>query len=265
MSDLPIGKDYPPKVILDFCWNHGGSLETVHLMIQSLRSIAADAGRSILGLIIKFQMGRHLPWKYDEHKQAKELVENYGHIYLCTAFNKWCVEILEKLNVQAIKIGSAEATPEFVEYCLQTKKQLIVSTGGMDQGQVAEIMGLILSHVPQVAETRHVIMQCTSMYPPAPQYLHLGVVREWSDQYDGPVGYSSHYPGIEDALFAIAMGANVVEKHFSLWPGGTKDHAVSIGPSQAVQLAKAAANFQLMKAPGKIAYPAEVDLLSKYR
>ncbi len=254
---LGIGPDKPPKLILDFCWNHEGSIGRVRQMLEALQRIlyTTVGDRSLLDLIIpKFQAGRDLPWDRAHYRGVKKMCEEeFGLPFLCTAFDYKAVDMLLSIGVDAIKIGSAEAADkDFINYVYGTKLSVIISTGGL-----ADRQGSALSCMPGV-RTLH----CVSLYPAPAESLALNMVE--SPLVDG---YSSHYPEAIDAIFAFALGAQVVEKHYSLTPGAQGDHLVSISALQAKIICEASLAWHKMRGYTKSAETLEAEraLLKPFR
>lgn len=243
---LGIGPDNPPKLILDFCWNHEGSIGRVRQMLQALRDNLTPEQYSLI--IPKFQAGRDLPWDRPMYRGVKKMCEGeFGLPFLCTAFDYKAVDMLTSIGVDAIKIGSAEACDmDFIEYAYSFGP-VIVSTGGMTFEEVHGVWwrcpGALLMH-------------CVSQYPARAEDLCLGfldsrIIPDHSFNESAHKtarfihGYSSHYPHIEDAIFAMPLGARVIEKHFTI--GGGPDHAVSIDVLQARVICESALLWRKMR------------------
>jgi sialic acid synthase SpsE len=251
---LGIGPDKPPKLILDFCWNHEGSIGRVRQMLEALQRVlyTTVGDRSLLDLIIpKFQAGRDLPWDRAHYRGVKKMCEEeFGLPFLCTAFDYKAVDMLDSLDVAAIKIGSAEADSiEFVDH-VRSLRPVIVSTGGLGSEK------LIALHRMVRRDPQMILMRCISQYPARAEDLNLGEVHGdlvyWSEDGESwtpanMTGYSSHYPEAIDAIFAFALGAQVVEKHYSLTPGAQGDHLVSISALQAKIICEASLAWHKMR------------------
>lgn len=245
---LGIGPDKPPKLILDFCWNHEGSIGRIRQMLQALqRNLSPEEYQLI---IPKFQAGRDLPWDRAHYRGIKKMCEDeFGLPFLCTAFDYPAVDMLVSLGVDAIKIGSAEAdSAEFISYAKAMRVALIVSTGGLTHREKL----MLIKRFDQ--PIRPIFMHCVSQYPAKAEDLFLQALQ--NDYHSDPhyddmammfEGYSSHYPEVIDGVFAFALGAQVVEKHYSLTPGAQGDHLVSIGPHQAKTLCEASLAWHKMR------------------
>jgi sialic acid synthase SpsE len=190
------------------------------------------------------------------YRGIKKMCEGeFGLPFLCTAFDYKAVDMLDSLDVDAIKIGSAEACDmPFIEYALATGRSLLVSTGGLP---AEDIRALKWCHGHSL-----LLMHCVSVYPSAPSDLCLGSMlsikaNSMEGVNDGPPvleGYSSHYPFSYDAVFAMALGAQVVEKNYSdrYWrgidkPGAGTDFAVSISALDASFICQLALDWHQMR------------------
>lgn len=265
---LGIGPDKPPKLILDFCWNHEGSIGRVRQMLESIRRNLTPEQYALI--IPKFQAGRDLPWDRPMYRGVKRMCEDeFGLPFLCTAFDYKAVDMLVSIGVDAIKIGSAEACDkDFVGYIKAAGKALFISTGGLSK---MDILNMVRRFNQPV---RPIFLHCVSQYPANPIDLSLQALQDeyWKGPGDQDLsmffeGYSSHYPEVIDAVFAMALGAQVIEKHFSLTPGMQGDHLVSIGALQARVICDAALLWHKMRGHTKSqeTLDAERALLKPFR
>jgi sialic acid synthase SpsE len=134
------------------------------------------------------------------------------------------------LGVVAFKIGSGELTNlSFLSYVASKNKPLILSTGMSNLQEVATAVEVVRAAGNQDL----VLLHCVSNYPAAPSSVNLRAMKTLEDEFGVPVGYSDHTEGIEIALAAVALGACIIEKHFTLnrnLPG--PDHRASLEPSE---------------------------------
>jgi sialic acid synthase SpsE len=189
--------------------------------------------------------------------------EEFGLPFLCTAFDYKAIDMLDSLDVAAIKIGSAEAVDPAVVLYASERKPLIISTGGLDIRQVWNLK--TASNMP-----RPMFMHCISQYPARAEDLSLCAMHSPDVVF---YGYSSHYPGVNDAIFAFALHCFMVEKHYSdkYWGAveeseGT-DFKVSIGPHHAATICQAALDWHKMRGSAKShnTLAAERALLQPFR
>ncbi|MBW1924262.1 MAG: N-acetylneuraminate synthase family protein [Deltaproteobacteria bacterium] len=171
----------------------------------------------------------------DEEKRVKAYCEEKGVIYLCTPFSREAADRLEAMNVEAYKIGSGECNNlPLLEHIAQKGKPIILSTGMNDIQSIRRSVSVI-----QKYDLPLILMHCTSMYPTPYERVRLGAITELLEEFGLPVGLSDHSLGIYTCLGAVALGACVLEKHFTVtrsWPG--PDVPISIEPHELAELVK---------------------------
>jgi N-acetylneuraminate synthase len=213
-------------VIAEAGMNHDGSLGNAIRMAEVASACGADA--------VKFQLHdaaaettRDAPsppyfrhetrWEYfqrtafndEQWATLKEASERAGIEFLCSVFSIEALERLERLGVARYKIGSGEVTNlELVRRVAATEKPVLL-TSGMSSWEE-------LDAAVQASGSEVTVMQCTSEYPTPPEHVGLNVLAELRERYGKPVGFSDHSLGNYAAFAAVALGAVVVEKHFTL-------------------------------------------------
>lgn len=216
----------PVHIIAEAGMNHDGSLGNAIRMAEVASECGADA--------VKFQLHdapaettRDAPsppyfrhesrWEYfqrtafddEQWTRLKEACERAGIEFLCSVFSLEAVERLERLGVQRYKIGSGEVTNlELVRRIEATGKPVLL-TSGMSSWEE-------LDAAVEAAGDDVTVLQCTSEYPTSPERVGLNVLGELRERYGKPVGFSDHSLGNYAAFAAVAIGAVVVEKHFTL-------------------------------------------------
>jgi len=153
-----------------------------------------------------------------------------GIEFLSTPFDEECADFLLTLGVRRFKVPSGELINlPFLAYLARLGKPLILSTGMADMDEVAAAVETVRG-----AGNRDItLLQCVTDYPAEPADANLRAMATMAQAFDVPTGYSDHTPGIEVALAAAALGARVIEKHFTLdrsLPG--PDHAASLEPDE---------------------------------
>lgn len=226
LGKFKIGKNQPVRIIAEVADNHGGSVEVAKKLILAAKKSRAD--------IVKFQL--HLPeiemipgsikmWNgplydilkrnlltIDDHRKLKRFCEKNNIMYLCTPFCLKAADLLESIGVEAFKIGSGEMTNlPMLRHIAKKKKTLIVSTGMSKMSEIRETVGVIKKE-----KTPLILMNCTSEYPPRPEDINLNLIKKLENEFRVPVGHSDHSPNIYTALAAVACGAKLIEKHFTL-------------------------------------------------
>ena len=252
IGDRVIGGGGAPYVIAEACINHEGDIAIAREMVHVARAAKCDA--------IKFQfhvlddeMLRQAPQSanfeeplYDtlnrtnltvaEHKELKALCRNIGIDYLCTPFSRKSADILyDEIGVDVFKVGSGELTNIPLQRHIASKgKPMIVSTGMTELGEVEETVAALRETGVAFALTH-----CVSAYPCPYDRVNLGVIPKYRELFGVPVGLSDHSIGIYTSLGAVAFGACIIEKHFTLdrtAPG--PDHQSSIEPFELGELVK---------------------------
>ena len=252
VASRSIGPGHPCFIIAEAGVNHNGSLE----MALQLVDVAAQAGADA----IKFQtfqaeklvssqapkadyqlqttdagesqlaMLQRLELSFDAFRELFAYCRTRGILFLSTPFDDESANFLDDLGVAAFKIPSGEVTNlPFLTHVARKGKPLIVSTGMAYLGEVETAVRTIGATGNQAL----VLLHCVSNYPADPADINLRAMATMGAAFAVPVGYSDHTMGDEVALAAVALGACVIEKHFTLdrtLPG--PDHGASLEPEE---------------------------------
>lgn len=190
----------------------------------------------------------YTPWSW--FKKLKSIADDLGIIFFSTAFDKTAVDLLEELDVPIHKIASFELVDlPLVEYVAKTKKPLIMSTGMASIPEIEEAVD-----TAKKAGTKDIILlKCGSNYPARPEDMNLKTIPHMKEAFNCPIGLSDHSLGIEISIAAVALGAAVIEKHFTLSRKiKTPDSFFSIEPEELKELVE---NIRIVeKALGKVHY-----------
>lgn len=250
-----IGVGRPCFVIAEIGNNHNGSMELARTLVDEAVQAGADCA--------KFQM-RDLSALYRNKGNSSDAKEDLGSQYtldllnrfqlsrddmfrmfdycrangitpLCTPWDVSSVEALEAYGIPAYKSASADLTNhELLGRLAATGKPLICSTGMSTEAEIRESIALLRRKGAQ-----YVLLHCNSTYPAPFKDLNLRYMETLRQYGDCPVGYSSHDRGISVAVAAVALGANVIEKHFTLDRGMEgNDHRVSLLPQEFAEMTK---------------------------
>ena len=178
----------------------------------------------------QYEMIKKLELSKEDHKELIEYAKNKNILFLSTPFDEKSVDMLIELGVPLIKISSGEITNHpFLKYIARKGLPIILSTGMSTLEEVAEAVSVIR----KAGCENLTLLHCTSNYPARVEDCNLRAMKTMADAFDLPVGYSDHTPGIVVPIAAAAMGANVIEKHFTLdrnLPG--PDHKASLEPNE---------------------------------
>lgn len=241
-----IGPEYPPLVIAEIGINHEGSLQKALRMVDDAAAAGCECVKFQCHVVDDEMIPNDVVPKHTsetiwnimarcalsetEERQLKEHVERRGLIYLCTPFSRAAAVRLERMGVPAYKIGSGECNNyPLVRHIASYGKPVILSTGMNDLDSIAPAVGIL-----RAAKVPFALTQCTSMYPTPYERVHLGAIRSLADRFpDALVGLSDHSLGNYCCFAAVALGACILEKHYTSdksWPG--PDIALSIDPGE---------------------------------
>jgi sialic acid synthase SpsE len=242
-GSITIGEDFPVVTIAEAAVEHLGSLNVAKRMAEKAKEIGAD--------FIKFQM--HLPEKemimgvikfwggsldeilenynlsIGDHKALIEYCDEIGIQYLCTPFCPDAVDVLNELGVVGFKTGSGElANLPMMGRIANTGKPVIISTGMSTYEEVENTVDFMKDKNAQFMLTN-----CTSIYPAPYETINLNLIPKYKENFGVLVGHSDHTPDIWTSLGAVALGAKVIEKHFTLSRSMKgPDYEVSLEPDE---------------------------------
>lgn len=160
----------------------------------------------------QFEMLKKLELEYSEFKEINEYCKNKGTIFLSSPFDKDSVDFLDELGVPLFKLGSGEITNyPLIQHIKSKKKPLIISTGMTTLYEIQEVVDFIGDDVPELT-----IMHCITSYPSKCEETNLNFIKALQTKFKNPIGFSDHSEGIEIPIAAVALGAKVIEKHFTI-------------------------------------------------
>lgn len=211
----------------------------------------------------QFDMLRRLELSRPAHEQIMGHCRERDILFLSSPFDRESADLLDSLGVSAFKVPSGELTNiPFLEHLARKGKPLIVSTGMSTLAEVETALTAMRRFNEEI-----VLLHCVSNYPAAPADVNLLAMRTMAEAFGVPVGYSDHTLGIEVALAAVALGACVIEKHFTLdrtLPG--PDHRASLEPAELAALVRGVRIVEAARGHGrKEPAPSEADVAAAIR
>jgi pseudaminic acid synthase len=249
-----IGPDAPPFIIAEMSGNHNQSLERALAIVKAAKEAGVHAvklqtytpdtitiqserkefrindpkslwhGETLYSLYQK----AYTPWEW--HKPIFDLCNELGLICFSTPFDPTAVDFLEELDVPCYKIASFELVDlPLIKKIATTEKPIIMSTG---MATIAEIDEAV-SAAREKGCNDIILLKCTSTYPASPKASNLNTIPHMRNLFGCEIGLSDHTPGIGVSITAVALGAAVIEKHFTLdRKDGGVDAAFSLEPDE---------------------------------
>ncbi len=244
----------PAFVIAEIGNNHNGSLDSARLLIDAAKAAGADCAKFqmrnlkkvyrdgspgaeedlgaeyTIDLLSRFQLTR------EEMFLAFDHCRRVGILPLCTPFDAESVADLEAYGMVAYKIASADLTnPDLIEVVARTGKPMLLSTGMSDEAEIARAVNQL-----ERLGAQYVLLHCNSTYPAPFKDVHLRYMDHLAQIGRCLVGYSGHERGYSVAVAAVARGAKVIEKHFTMDRNlEGNDHRVSLLPHEFKEMVQA--------------------------
>jgi N-acetylneuraminate synthase len=268
-----IGPRHPTYIIAELSANHNQSFDQAVALIRAAKRAGADAVKlqtytpDTMTLDSDSPLFRHpqgslwegktlyelyseayMPW--ERQPKLKEIADEIGIDLFSTAFDPTAVDFLEDMGVPLHKVASFEIVDiPLIEKMARTGKPLIISTGMATLGEIEEAV----QAARNAGATQIALLKCTSAYPAPPEEMNLRTIAHLAEAFGVPVGLSDHTLGIAVPVAAVALGACIVEKHFTLSrdiPG--PDSAFSVEPHEFKAMVEAIRTAE--KALGKVHY-----------
>jgi pseudaminic acid synthase len=267
-----VGVDYAPYIIAELSANHNGNIKTAFRIIEEAKKAGGDAvklqtytadtitlncdtedfkirgglwdGRTLYDLYQE----AHTPWAW--HAPLFEHARKLGITIFSSPFDNTAVDLLEDLNAPAYKIASFEAIDlALIKYVASTGKPMIISTGMADAEEIQEAIDAARSGgCKELA-----ILHCVSGYPAPTQDYNLHTIPDMINRFGLVTGLSDHTLDNTTAITSVALGASIIEKHFTLnRNGGGPDDSFSLEPADLAALCHGASTS--WEAMGKVDY-----------
>ena len=192
----------------------------------------------------QLEMVKRLELDVDAHKELIHYCKENGIIFLSTPFDLESIELLNKLGAEIIKIPSGEITNlPYLRKVGSLKKDIIISAGMADLEEIGKALDILLES--GTSKDNITVLHCNSEYPTPFEDVNLTAMLTIRDTFRVKIGYSDHTPGIEVPIAAVALGATVIEKHFTLNKDmDGPDHKASLGPDELKSMVTAIRNIE---------------------
>ena len=259
VDDRLVGEGEPCFVIGEAGVNHNGDLSLAKKLVDVARRAGADAVKfqsfKAENLVTRrapkakyqeqttgsaesqYEMIEKLELKEQDFKELSDYAHRKGISFLSSPFDKRSVDLLDRLGVPAFKIPSGEITNfSLLRHIARKRKPIILSTGMSTLGEIEDAVRVIRKQ----GAGEIVLLHCVTDYPAKIEDMNLRAMETLRHAFGLPVGLSDHSPGVTVPVAAVALGACVIEKHFTLdksLPG--PDHQASLEPEELKQMVRA--------------------------
>tara|TARA_X000000368_G_scaffold417232_1_gene413056 strand:+ start:384 stop:1412 length:1029 start_codon:yes stop_codon:yes gene_type:complete len=230
IGNRSIGLNEPPLIIAEIGINHGGDLAVAKNMVDLIANSGCECVKHQTHIIEDemteeaksifppnadksiWDVMKECSLTLDEEHELKKYTENLGLIWISTPFSRMAVDFLDDIDVPAFKIGSGEADNlPLINHIAKKGKPIIMSTG-MQSIQSLENSVKILEN----SGVDYALLECTNLYPSPPEIVSLKGIEELKEAFPRAlVGFSDHSIGPEIALASVALGACIIERHFT--------------------------------------------------
>ncbi|KAF5414719.1 MAG: hypothetical protein C5S38_04670 [Candidatus Methanophagaceae archaeon] len=254
-----ISEGKPCFIIAEAGVNHNGSLESAEKLVDAAKSAGADAvkfqtfkAENVLTQNVEkaeyqkettsaeesqYDMIKKLELTEYDFKDLANHAKEKKIMFLSSPFDKESVDLLDEMNVPAYKIASGEITNfPLLKHIAEKEKPIILSTGMATLGEIEEALNVIRNEGVEDI----VLLHCVTSYPVKMEDVNLSVIETLRHAFKLPVGFSDHTLGITIPIAAVALGACMIEKHFTLdrnLPG--PDHKASLEPDELKEMVQA--------------------------
>ncbi|KKW24550.1 MAG: hypothetical protein UY74_C0014G0030 [Candidatus Kaiserbacteria bacterium GW2011_GWC2_52_8b] len=257
LAKLGIGRDKPTFIIAEAGICHNGDMGIAMRMIDAAKKAGANAikfqtyvtekrvkaGSPIFDILKKCELSP------ENTKELKTYADSVGIIFFSTPFDVDSVFLLKKLGVQLMKIASFDlVNKQLLKAVASTKIPIIISRGMGNKKEIDEALAIC-----KKAGVKFALLHCVSAYPTPKDGANLRAVHTLLEAYECPIGYSDHTLDITACLHAVAAGATVLEKHFTLDKNMEgPDHKLSADPRELASLVAGVRDVEKMLGTGKI-------------
>jgi N-acetylneuraminate synthase len=287
LGGVLVGDGYRPYVVAEIGSNHNGDMELCRRLIDAAADAGADAVKfqswSEGSLIAREEydanpvyddkkkhfgslreMVRAYQFTPEQHVQARGWCDERGITFCSSAFSLEEVDLLDQLDVPFYKIASMDVTYlPLLRYAAQKQRPMVLATGMATLGEIERAVETVRS----TGNEQLLLLHCVSIYPPEMESIRLRNIPMLREAFDVPVGFSDHTLGTSVPLAAVALGACLIEKHFTIdkdmegW-----DHAISADPEELRTLVDEGADVWAALGGGRrVVTEAEIEKRERFR
>ncbi|PJZ54800.1 N-acetylneuraminate synthase family protein [Leptospira adleri] len=241
-NNVTVGNEHPPVIVAEIGLNHNNDEEIGKRTIAAAKKAGAQAvkfqsyiteefidvsnpeAKVLVDIFKKYELSEAM------HRKFQKAAEEEGLIFFSTPLCVRSLQLLESLKVPAIKIASGDVTNKtLLKETAKTKLPVILSSGAADFFEVNRAVSFLETE----GTTQLCLLHCVSLYPTPPEKANLKIVETFQNLYTFPIGFSDHTAGSVAAPNAVALGAAMIEKHFTLDKNlNGPDHGISADPKE---------------------------------
>ena len=249
-GDRSIGDGNPVFIVAEVGINHNGDLNLARQLLEKAKESGADAVKLQTYLTEKrvpkdspiFDLLKKCELSYEEQKELFSMGHDLGLYVFSTPFDDDAVDFLDQVGVPILKVASFDIVNKKLLTRMAATGRPVIMSRGMATREELESALSIFDH----QGTQSAILHCVSAYPVKSESdLNLSTIPFLKEQYNRPVGYSDHTLGIEAPVWAVAAGAQIIEKHFTLSTNMEgPDHAISADPATLEKMVSSIRRFE---------------------
>ena len=271
IKDIAIGPEQPVFIVAEVGINHDGDFEAAKDLIKNAKDAGASAVKMQTYITEKrvprnspiFDILKRCELSFEQQKELFEFAEENQMIIFSTPFDDESVDFLASVDIPCYKIASFDlVNKKLLKKVAERNRPIIMSRGMANQKEIDLAVDII-----KQAGTEYALLHCISAYPVADiQSLNLSTIGALAERYHCPVGFSDHTLDIDAAKYAVAVGATIIEKHFTYSRSAEgPDHAISTEPAEMKTLVDETKRIkEMLGQPVWRAVEAEADIL-QYR
>lgn len=267
LEKLGIGRNKPTFIIAEAGINHNGDLKTALKMVEEAKKSGASAikfqtyitekrvktDNSVYGILKQCELS------HKEQEEIKKRADKVGIMFFSTPFDEESVDFLEDLEVALIKIASFDiVNHRLLDKVATTGIPIIISRGIANKKEIDAALDIFHRH-----KSDYALLHCVSAYPTPKEAVNLSAISTLLKHYESPVGFSDHTLDLEASLYAVAHGARILEKHFTLDKNMEgPDQKMSVEPKELRELSERVRVLEKMLGVGELK-PHKVEMPTK--
>jgi N,N'-diacetyllegionaminate synthase len=260
---IRIGHDSRTFIIAEAGINHNGDLDAAFRLVKEAKLAGADAikfqtydtDKRVAKSNPVYEILKKCELTQDQQARIKNYAEDLDIVFFSTPFDEDSINFLQSINIPMLKIASFDiVNKKLILAAAATGLPLIISRGMASQGEIDEAVEICKAHSVEFS-----LLHCVSAYPAPKESVNLRIINTLQKKYSCPIGYSDHTLDIDASVYAVAAGACIIEKHFTLDKNmDGPDQKMSVDPIELKLLVSKIRELEIMLGEGEIK-PLEVE------